>query len=72
MAETAELEPMYSYVSPPLPTDEIGWQRVRFQRVTPPSGEEDEITVRISDETFERFKGRNNIPRSELLEADGT
>jgi hypothetical protein len=42
MAETAELEPMYSYVSPPVRTDGVGWLRVRFQRVTPQSGEEEE------------------------------
>lgn len=71
MAETAELEPIYRYVSPPVPTDEVGWLIVRFQRVTPPPGD-DEITVRLSSETFEGLKGRINISRSELLELDVT
>jgi hypothetical protein len=62
---------MYSYVGPPTPTDKAGWLRVRFQRVTPPPGE-DEITVRLSNQTFELLKGRNNIPRSDLLDAEGT
>jgi hypothetical protein len=62
---------MYSYVGPPTPTDKAGWLRVRFQRVTPPPGE-DEITVRLSNQTFELLKGWNNIPRSDLLDAEGT
>lgn len=62
---------MYSYVGPPAATVKEDWLKVRFQRVTPPPGE-DEITVKLSNDIFELLKGRNNIPRSDLLEADGT